>query len=142
MHEHLIEKQLYFATKQNKILSQNNARLHVALTTRETLMVCNGKYYHTRCIVQLHFHLFHFMQHDLSGTRFRKVEELQKFINNCIHSKKKDFSYRVIHILPEKWRRAKIMLENTLIKNTMLFIIILVKKFSLKSDGNFFIIIL
>lgn len=39
LHEHLIEKRPYFATKQNKvILLQENARLYVALMTRETLM--------------------------------------------------------------------------------------------------------
>ena len=107
----LIEKRPYHASKQNKvILLHDNARPHVALRTRETLMELKWELLphpaYSPDIAPSDYHLFRSMQHSLSDTRFGNVEEVQKFIDNFIQSKSKDFFHRGIHLLSERWEKV------------------------------------
>lgn len=109
--EELIKKRPLVASKQNKvILLHDNARPHVALQTRETLMEFQWEVLqhpaYSPDVAPSDYHLFRSMQHGLAGTQFHNSEEVRKWIDDFIASKDKEFFYRGIHLLPEKWEKV------------------------------------
>lgn len=89
------------------ILLHDNARPHVANSVKDTCKVLGWEVLphppYSPDMAPSDFHLFRSMAHGLSERRFRKYDDIQKWLDEWILSKEENFFYNGIHKLPEIW---------------------------------------
>ena len=105
----LDEKQPELVNRKHIIFRQDEARLHVSLTTRQKLLQLGWTFLFIRCIHQtLHlqiFHLFRSLQHSLNGKKFSSLEDCKRHLEQFFAQKCKKFWKDGIMKLPENGRR-------------------------------------
>lgn len=111
LNENLMRKRPAIASNRRKvILLHDNARPHVAKAVKETLLQLEWEVLphpaYSPDIAPSDYHLFRSIQHGLADTHFRKVEEVQKWVDDWIASKPTEFFRRGIHLLPERWEKV------------------------------------
>ena len=52
------------------------------------------------------YHLFSSMGHALAERHFDSYEDVRKWLDECFASKDKEFFWRGIHKLPERWEKC------------------------------------
>ena len=60
------------------------------------------------------YHLFRAIHYDLSSQKFKSFEDIEKWIAEWIASQSKDFYWRGIHSMRQRW--ANLLKDNTLNK--------------------------
>lgn len=92
------------------ILQQDNARPHVARIVSEYLEELKWEILphppYSPDIAPSDFHLFRSMQHGLSGQVFDNYKSVKKYVDSWLASKKPEFFYLDIHLLPERWAKV------------------------------------
>lgn len=96
------------------ILQHDNARPHLAKQVKETLKILGWEVLphppYSPDISPSDFYLFRSMQHSLAGLTFNSYEDIEKWIDQWIATKDRDFFYRGIHSLHERW--SKVIVAN------------------------------
>jgi transposase len=107
----LEEKKPFTGSGRRKvILLQNNARLHTAKNTLETIsdlgweILCHAAY--SPDLAPSDYYLFQALQHHLTDSRFKSVEDVEKSLDKFINSKLPSFFRSGIRQLPERWKKC------------------------------------
>lgn len=111
LNDELLRKRPAIASNRRKvILLHDNARPHTGKTVKETLTQLEWETLphpaYSPDIAPSDYHLFRSMQHGLSGTRFRNVEEVREWVDEWIASKQTSFYRDGIAQLPERWQKV------------------------------------
>ena len=107
----LREKRPEYRKRQHKvILLRDNAPSHTAKPVKETIEAFSWEILsHATYSPELapsDYYLFASMGHALSDQRFTFYENVQKCLDDWFASKERQFSWRGIHQLPDRWEKC------------------------------------
>ena len=89
------------------ILQHDNARPHVSRPVKTYLQTLKWEVLphppHSPNIEPSDYYLFQSMAHGLTDQQFRSYEDIEKWLNSWIASKKENFYRNGIEALPERW---------------------------------------
>ena len=92
------------------ILLHDNARPHIAKTTRATIESLNWEVLphpaYSPDLAPSDYHLFRSMEHFFREKTYAKIEEIKKDVSQYFDQKPASFYERGIKLLPEKWEKV------------------------------------
>ena len=106
----LDEKHPELVNRKRTIFHQDNARLHVSLTTRQKLLQLGWEVLihppYSPDIAPSDFYLFRSLQNSLNGRNFNSLEDCKRHLEKFFAQKDKKFWEDGIMKLPEKWQKV------------------------------------